>query len=80
VVPSFWSDQFGLRLRSVGLPRAADRAEVREHDPGRRRLEVAYHRGDRLVGALTVNRTSRLAAHRQAIARNLEGVVPVPSR
>ncbi|MFL1432107.1 MULTISPECIES: NAD(P)/FAD-dependent oxidoreductase [unclassified Nocardiopsis] len=79
VVPSFWSDQFGLRIRSVGLPRAADRAEVREHDPRQRRLEVTYHRGERMVGALTVNRTSRLAAHRQAVARNMEGAVTAPS-
>ncbi|WP_159942351.1 MULTISPECIES: NAD(P)/FAD-dependent oxidoreductase [unclassified Nocardiopsis] len=68
-VPSFWSDQFGLRVRSVGLPRLADRTEVREHDPDRSRLEVTYHRGGRLVGALTVNRTSRLAAHRARILR-----------
>ncbi|MGW5875987.1 NAD(P)/FAD-dependent oxidoreductase [Nocardiopsis terrae] len=68
-VPSFWSDQFGLRIRSVGLPQLADRAEVREHDPVRSRMEVAYHRGPRIVGALTVNRTSRLAAHRERISR-----------
>ncbi|MFD6099359.1 NAD(P)/FAD-dependent oxidoreductase [Nocardiopsis flavescens] len=73
VVPSFWSDQFGLRLRSVGVPGAADRAEVREHDPVRRRLEVVYLRGGRTVGALTVNRTSRLAGHRREIVRGLPG-------
>jgi NADPH-dependent 2,4-dienoyl-CoA reductase/sulfur reductase-like enzyme len=27
-VPSFWSDHFGIRLQSVGLPRLADRYEV----------------------------------------------------
>jgi NADPH-dependent 2,4-dienoyl-CoA reductase/sulfur reductase-like enzyme len=68
-VPSFWSDQFGLRIRSVGLPRFADRTEVRDHDPGRSRLEATYHRGGRMVGALTVNRTSRLAAHRERLRR-----------
>ncbi|CAL9393978.1 Rhodocoxin reductase [Nocardiopsis dassonvillei] len=72
-VPSFWSDQFGLRIRSVGLPRAADLAEVLEHDLPDRRLEVVYRRGGRTVGALTVNRTSRLAAHRRRIARGLTG-------
>ncbi|PDP87128.1 pyridine nucleotide-disulfide oxidoreductase [Glycomyces fuscus] len=68
-VPSFWSDQFGLRIRSVGLPRFADRTEVHDHDPVRSRLEVTYHRGGRMVGALTVNRTSRLAAHRERVRR-----------
>lgn len=72
-VPSFWSDQFGLRIRSVGLPRAADLAEVLEHDLPNRRLEVVYRRGGRTVGALTVGRTSRLAAHRQRIVRERAG-------
>ncbi|MFY7069246.1 NAD(P)/FAD-dependent oxidoreductase [Nocardiopsis changdeensis] len=72
-VPSFWSDQFGLRIRSVGVPRAADTAEVLEHDLPNRRLEVVYRRGGRTVGALTVGRTSRLAAHRRRIARGLAG-------
>ncbi|MFD3685705.1 FAD-dependent oxidoreductase [Nocardiopsis sp. NPDC058631] len=72
-VPSFWSDQFGLRLRSVGLPRLADRAEVHDHDPARGRLEVSYHRGGRLVGALTANRTSRLAAYRDRLREEWSG-------
>ena len=67
IVPSFWSDQFGLRIRSVGLPMLAERTEVHEHDPVRSRLEATYHRGGRIVGALTVNRASRLAAHRRRI-------------
>ncbi|MFE1098928.1 NAD(P)/FAD-dependent oxidoreductase [Nocardiopsis alba] len=66
-VPSFWSDQFDLRIRSVGLPMLAERTEIHEHDPVRSRLEATYHRGDRIVGALTVNRTSRLADHRRRI-------------
>lgn len=65
-VPSFWPDQFGLRIRSVGLPQLADRVEVHDHDPARSRLEVSYHRGQRTVGALTANPTS-LAAHRERI-------------
>ena len=68
-VPSFWSDQFGMRIRSVGLPQLGDLTRVHEHDPERHRLEVSYHRGRRVVGALTVNRTSRLAAHRERISR-----------
>ena len=73
-VPSFWSDQFGLRLRSVGLPRLADRTEVHDHDAARGRLEVSFHRGDRLVGALTANRTSRLAAYRDRLREDWSGL------
>ncbi|WP_411079892.1 NAD(P)/FAD-dependent oxidoreductase [Streptomyces sp. cmx-18-6] len=67
-VPSFWSDLHGVRLRSVGLPGLADTVEVHECDREARRLEVSYHRGGRLVGALTIGRTSRLAAYRRTLA------------
>ncbi len=72
-VPSFWSDQFGMRIRSVGLPGLADRTEVHDYDRARSRLEVSYHRGHRIVGALTVNRTSRLASHRDRIRKEWSG-------
>lgn len=63
-VPSFWSDLHGVKIRSVGLPAAADEARVVEYDLEARRLEITYHRAGRLVGALTIGRTSRLAAYR----------------
>jgi NADPH-dependent 2,4-dienoyl-CoA reductase/sulfur reductase-like enzyme len=66
-VPSFWSDLHGTRIRSVGLPAAADEARIVEYDLAGRRLEVAYHRSGRLIGALTIDRTSRLAPYRQAL-------------
>lgn len=66
-VPSFWSDQYDLRIRSVGLPHLADERQVLELDPRRRRAEVLYRRGGELVGAVAVNRTGRLAAHRRAL-------------
>ncbi|MFJ8046276.1 NAD(P)/FAD-dependent oxidoreductase [Kitasatospora sp. NPDC096147] len=66
-VPSFWSDLHGVKLHSVGLPAFADRAEVLEHDLPGRRLEIAYHRAGRLVGALTVNRVGRLAGYRREL-------------
>ncbi|MGI5404275.1 NAD(P)/FAD-dependent oxidoreductase [Streptomyces sp. CA-135486] len=66
-VPSFWSDLHGARIRSVGLPAAADEARVVEHDLAGRRLEMSYHRAGRLIGALTIGRTGRLAAYRNAL-------------
>ncbi|MGQ4715113.1 NAD(P)/FAD-dependent oxidoreductase [Streptomyces anulatus] len=67
-VPSFWSDVHGVRLRSVGLPGLGDTVKVHECDRDARRLEVSYHRDGRLIGALTVGRTSRLAAYRRTLA------------
>ncbi|WP_240324082.1 NAD(P)/FAD-dependent oxidoreductase [Streptomyces cavourensis] len=67
-VPSFWSDVHGVRLRSVGLPALGDTVKVHECDREARRLEASYHLDGRLVGALTIGRTSRLAAYRRALA------------
>ncbi|MYW35018.1 oxidoreductase C-terminal domain-containing protein, partial [Streptomyces sp. SID2119] len=67
-VPSFWSDVHGVRLRSVGLPALGDTVKVHERDREARRLEVSYHLDGRLVGALTVGRTSRLASYRRTLA------------
>lgn len=66
-VPSFWSDLHGARIRSVGLPSLHDEIRVHEHDPGGLRLDVSYHRRGHLVGALTANRTGRLAAYRRQL-------------
>ncbi|MFI8194308.1 NAD(P)/FAD-dependent oxidoreductase [Streptomyces sp. NPDC085946] len=70
-VPSFWSDLHGARIRSVGLPAAADQTRIVEHDLTGRRLEISYHRAGRLVGALTIGRTGRLAPYRTALQEHL---------
>src|SRR5690606_11081402 len=72
-VPSFWSDQYDVKLRSVGFPPLADSVDVRENDPDTRRLDVAYYRHGRLIGALTGNRVARIAAYRSRLATDLEG-------
>ncbi|WP_236240897.1 hypothetical protein [Streptomyces sp. CC228A] len=51
----------------MGLPAAADEARIVEHDLPGRRLEVSYHRSGRLVGALTIGRTARLAFYRSTL-------------
>ncbi|MFD3733391.1 NAD(P)/FAD-dependent oxidoreductase [Streptomyces sp. NPDC058632] len=67
-VPSFWSDLYGDRIRSLGLPHLADEAKTVEYDLPGRRLEISYHRDGELVGALTVNRARQLAAYRPLLA------------
>ncbi|MEU8544843.1 FAD/NAD(P)-binding oxidoreductase [Streptomyces sp. NPDC048717] len=74
-VASFWSTQYGVRLRAVGLTRQADRTEVREIDPERRRLDVAYYRQGRLIGALTANRAARITAYQAQLADDISGGV-----
>jgi NADPH-dependent 2,4-dienoyl-CoA reductase/sulfur reductase-like enzyme len=65
-LPSFWSDQYGLRLQYVGHAASANRisvdGELDEND-----FTVVYRRGHRPVAALSVGRPSQLAALRRQI-------------
>ncbi|QER90512.1 NAD(P)/FAD-dependent oxidoreductase [Streptomyces tendae] len=70
-VASFWSSQYGVRFRAVGLPMEADQARTHELDLERRRLDVAYYRDGRLVGAVTANRAGRIAQYREQLAADL---------
>jgi 3-phenylpropionate/trans-cinnamate dioxygenase ferredoxin reductase component len=51
-VPSFWSDHFGIRLQSVGLPGLASRFEVVAGDPADGRFCAAAYADDVLVGGV----------------------------
>ena len=69
-LPSFWSDQFGLRLQSFGAPGLADSTEVVEGSLGSldEGAAVLYRRGGEIVGALLVNvPVSRHAEYRSLV-------------
>lgn len=67
-VPSFWSDQFDLRLRSFGAPALGDDVRVEEGDLGHPLdgVLLTYHRSGRHVGTLAIN----LSAARQGDLRD----------
>ncbi|MFC0865475.1 NAD(P)/FAD-dependent oxidoreductase [Sphaerimonospora cavernae] len=67
-VPSFWSDQYGVKLRSVGFPHLAEQTRVEANDPAAGRLEISYYRAGRLVGALTAGRAARIVGYRSRLA------------
>ena len=64
-VPSFWSDHFGLRLQSIGLPALGTEHELHEGDPAERRFVVAARRDGRLVGSCAYGRPRALLALRR---------------
>lgn len=68
-VPTFWSDHFGTRLQSVGLPRLADRVEVVDGSLQERRFVAAAYRGDELVGASAYGMIRGLLPYRREFAR-----------
>ncbi|KUN57424.1 pyridine nucleotide-disulfide oxidoreductase [Streptomyces canus] len=68
-VPYFWSDQYDTRIQFVGIPEA-DEISVVDGDIERDHRGVALYRaGDRLVGALAVNRPTEIMKYRGLITR-----------
>jgi 3-phenylpropionate/trans-cinnamate dioxygenase ferredoxin reductase component len=69
-LPYFWTDQYDWKVQFIGV--LGEEARFEEGGPGDRAFVVSYRSHGRLVGALFANRSSRLAAWRKLIARNLE--------
>jgi NADPH-dependent 2,4-dienoyl-CoA reductase/sulfur reductase-like enzyme len=68
VLPSFWSDQYDIRLQSFGMPGLADPDGIRLlegelHDE----CVVGYHRGDELVGVVGLGMLKRVMAYRATV-------------
>ena len=66
-VPFFWSDQFDLKMQSVGHVAPYDRVVLRGSKDAR--AFVAFHlRGDKLAFAIGVNRLKEIAGAKRLIA------------
>jgi 3-phenylpropionate/trans-cinnamate dioxygenase ferredoxin reductase subunit len=65
-LPSFWSDQYGLRIQYVGDATGADSIRV-DGDPEHRDFSALYSRDGRPVAALTVGRSRELVALRSLL-------------
>jgi prepilin-type processing-associated H-X9-DG protein len=68
VLPSFWSDQYDLRLQSYGLPGLAepDGVKVLEGDLDGECV-VGYHRDGQLVGVVGIGMLPRVNSYRDQI-------------
>ncbi|HET7510990.1 MAG TPA: FAD-dependent oxidoreductase [Solirubrobacterales bacterium] len=65
-LPSFWSDQYGVRIQSVGHPQHGEQVLV-EGDPAERDFEAVFIRDERPVAGLTVGRPRAIPALRKQI-------------
>ena len=65
-LPSFWSDQYGLRIQYVGHAHRAD-AVVVEGDPDERDFEAVFTRSGVPVAGLAVGRPRAIPALRKRI-------------
>ncbi|HET9733553.1 MAG TPA: FAD-dependent oxidoreductase [Acidimicrobiales bacterium] len=72
-VPFFWSDQFDAKLQYVGHGGPHDDVAVVDGSPADGRFVATYTRAGRLVGALLVNRMSRMPLWRRAVG---DGAAP----
>lgn len=75
-LPSFWSDQYGLRIQYVGHAHHAD-AVVIDGDPASRDFEVLFTRAGVPVAGLAVGRPRAIPALRRQIE---SGQLPASSR
>src|SRR4051795_4249034 len=68
VLPSFWSDQYDLRLQSYGMPGLADAEGVKvlEGDLDGECV-VGYHREGQLVGVVGIGMLPRVNSYRDQI-------------
>ncbi len=71
-IPSFWSDQYGIRIQALGLPHLADRHHVvEETDDGSRLVAVAVRHGA-LVGVVAFDGARRLPHYRRRLGSPLD--------
>ena len=54
-LPSFWSGQFGVNIKSVGVCSFGDQIVFTQGSPSERRFAAAYGKRGRIVGAVTFN-------------------------
>jgi NADPH-dependent 2,4-dienoyl-CoA reductase/sulfur reductase-like enzyme len=66
-VPSFWSDQYDVKIQAVGLPRRAGAWRIVEATPDGDRWMAIGERDGRVVAAVAFNGARRLMVYRRAV-------------
>jgi 3-phenylpropionate/trans-cinnamate dioxygenase ferredoxin reductase subunit len=70
LIPEFWSGQFGVNIKSVGVPSFGDEIVFTQGSVQQRRFAAAYGRRGRIVGAVTFNHGKWIDYYRDQIARS----------
>jgi NADPH-dependent 2,4-dienoyl-CoA reductase/sulfur reductase-like enzyme len=73
-VPTFWSSQFGLNIKSVGVPTFSDQVVIAQGSLEARRLAMVYGYRGRITAAVTVNMAKSLEFYQDQI----ETAAPFP--
>ncbi|SCF78234.1 NADPH-dependent 2,4-dienoyl-CoA reductase, sulfur reductase [Streptomyces sp. DconLS] len=75
-LPTFWSTQFGLNIKSVGVPTYSDHVVIAQGSLEARRLAMVYGYRGRVTAAVTVDMAKSLDYYRHLI----ETGAPFPPR
>jgi NADPH-dependent 2,4-dienoyl-CoA reductase/sulfur reductase-like enzyme len=67
-IPTFWSDQYDVKIKSAGFLALADSYVVVEDDPSRPALVVEARRNGTLVGAIVFNRNRTVIKYQRMLA------------
>ncbi|MDH6129897.1 FAD-dependent oxidoreductase [Kitasatospora sp. GP82] len=73
-VPAFWSSQFGLNIKSVGVPTFSDQVVLAQGSPKEARLVAVYGYRGRVTAAVSVNQAKSLEYYQRLI----ETAAPFP--
>jgi 3-phenylpropionate/trans-cinnamate dioxygenase ferredoxin reductase subunit len=75
-VPTFWTDQYGVRFQSLGMPSLGlDDVRVLEGDPTAE-CAIGYHARGRLVGVVLIGNARRLLEYRTQLIASRPPVSP----
>jgi len=66
-LPAFWSSQFGINIKLVGLPEGADSVAVVQGSRASRRFLAVYGRAGRSIAAVSFDQARWLPAYAEAI-------------
>lgn len=75
-VPAFWSSQFGVNIKSVGVPSAAEEVVITQGDLASASFVAAYGKAGQLVAAVTFNHAKWVEFYQRLI----EQAAPFPPK
>jgi hypothetical protein len=67
LLPAFWSNQFGVNIKSVGLPTVADEVAVTQGSVEKLNFVAVYGHAGRTVAAVAVNSPRWLESYQRMI-------------
>ena len=77
-LPAFWSGQFGVNIKGIGLPSFGDEIVFTQGSVKDRRFAAAYGRRGRIVGAVTFNNGKWLEYYGKLIEKSAPFPPPPP--